>query len=108
MSKTIAIHISFYNDRWEKVISEGVRALGYEPRFLNTDQVTLEDIRDCVGQQVEKNMDIAAEGLRNNWGANVGSVILRRQVGGVEKIACAWAAAGYPIAIPASRVIQFL
>lgn len=47
MSKTIAIHISFYNDRWEKVISEGVRALGYEPRFLNTDQVTLEDIRDC-------------------------------------------------------------
>ena len=58
------------------------------------DCVDVEDIRDCVGQQVEKNMAIAAEGLRNNWGANVGSVILRRQVGGVEKIACAWAAAG--------------
>lgn len=58
------------------------------------DCVDVEDIRDCVGTQVEHNMAIAAEGLRNNWGANVGSVILRRQVGGVEKIACAWAAAG--------------
>ena len=47
MSKTIAIHISFYNDRWEKVITEGIRALGYEPRFLNTDEVKLEDIADC-------------------------------------------------------------
>ena len=47
MSKTIAIHISFYNDRWEKVISEGIRKLGYEPRFLNDDEVKLEDIQDC-------------------------------------------------------------
>lgn len=47
MSKTVAIHISFYNDRWEKVITEGVRALGYEPRFLNEDEVRLEDIQDC-------------------------------------------------------------
>ena len=58
------------------------------------DCLDVEDIRECVGQQVEKNMEIAYEGLKNNWGANVGSVILRRQVGGVEKIACAWAAAG--------------
>ena len=58
------------------------------------DCVDVEDIRDCVGTQVEHNMAIAAEGLRNDWGANVGSVILRRQVGGVERIACAWAAAG--------------
>ena len=58
------------------------------------DCLDVEDIRDCVGQQIEKNMAIAAEGLKNDWGANVGSVILRRQVGGVEKIACAWAAAG--------------
>lgn len=47
MSKTIAIHISFYNDRWEKAITEGVRALGYEPRFINTDDVALADIQDC-------------------------------------------------------------
>lgn len=47
MSKTIAIHISFYNDRWEKVITEGVHKLGYEPRFLNEEDVKLEDIQDC-------------------------------------------------------------
>ena len=47
MNKTVAIHISFYNDRWEKMISEGMRALGYEPRFLYDDDVKLEDIQDC-------------------------------------------------------------
>ncbi len=47
MNKTVAIHISFYNDRWQKVISEGMAALGYTPRFLNREEVTLEDIADC-------------------------------------------------------------
>ena len=47
MSKTIAIHISFFNDRWEKMISEGLQKLGYEPRFLYEDEVKLEDIQDC-------------------------------------------------------------
>ena len=58
------------------------------------DCLDVEDVRDTVGVQIAKNMDIAAEGLKNSWGANIGSVILRRQVGGVEKIAAAWAAAG--------------
>ena len=58
------------------------------------DCLDVEDVRDTVGVQVEKNMEIAAEGLKHSWGANIGSVILRRQVGGVEKIAAAWAAAG--------------
>ncbi len=47
MSKTIAIHISFYNDRWEKMISDGLQKLGYTPRFLKEEPVTLEDIADC-------------------------------------------------------------
>ena len=58
------------------------------------DCLDVEDVRDTVGMQIARNMEIAAEGLKNSWGANIGSVILRRQVGGVEKIACAWAAAG--------------
>ncbi len=58
------------------------------------DCLDVEDVRDTVGVQIEKNMEIAAEGIKNSWGANIGSVILRRQVGGVEKIAAAWAAAG--------------
>ena len=58
------------------------------------DCLDVEDVRDCVGRQVEYNMDIAREGIEGNWGANIGSVILRRQGGSVEKIAGAWAAAG--------------
>ena len=52
------------------------------------------DIRDCVGRQIQCNMEIAREGLEGNWGANVGRVILRRQGETVAKRACAWAAAG--------------
>lgn len=47
MSRTIAIHISFYNDRWERMISDGVRRLGYTPRFIQGDSVRLEDVQDC-------------------------------------------------------------
>ena len=58
------------------------------------DALDVEDIRDCVGQQIACNMEIAQEGLANNWGANVGSVILRHQGNTVAKQACAYAAAG--------------
>lgn len=53
-----------------------------------------EDVEDTVGQQIRRNMDIAQEGLRGDWGANIGSVILARQGQTVEKRACAYAAAG--------------
>ena len=58
------------------------------------DALDVEDIRDCVGRQVEYNLAIAREGLEGNWGANIGSVLLRFQGGSVEKKACGWAAAG--------------
>ena len=58
------------------------------------DALDVEDIRDCVGKQIECNMAIAREGIENNWGANVGSVILRHQGGTAAKKACAYAAAG--------------
>ena len=58
------------------------------------DCLDVEDIRNCVGRQIQCNLEIAREGLENNWGANVGSVILSRQGALVEKKACAWAAAG--------------
>ena len=58
------------------------------------DCLDVEDVRDSVGMQIEKNLEIAKEGLEHNWGANVGSVILSRQGGDPAKRACAWAAAG--------------
>ena len=58
------------------------------------DVLDIEDVRECVGRQIECNMAIAKEGLEGNWGANIGSVILARQGSSMEKKACAWAAAG--------------
>ncbi len=59
-----------------------------------TDSLDVEDIREYVGGQIRCNMEIAREGLDGNWGANIGSVILRRQGTSVDKKASAYAAAG--------------
>ena len=58
------------------------------------DALNVEDIRGCVGRQIEYNMAIAEAGLAGNWGANIGRVILRQQGQTLEKRACAYAAAG--------------
>ena len=58
------------------------------------DCLDVEDVRAIVGRQIACNMDIANEGIRGNWGANVGSVILHHHEGSVAKKACAYAAAG--------------
>jgi L-cysteine desulfidase len=58
------------------------------------DSLEIEDVREYVSKQIAYNMDIAKAGLEGNWGANIGSVILRRQGASLEKRACAWAAAG--------------
>ena len=58
------------------------------------DCVALEDIRELVGRQVACNMAIAEEGVANNWGANIGSVLLQRQGQLLSKRAAAYAAAG--------------
>ena len=58
------------------------------------DVLDVEDIRSCVGRQLEYNMAIAEAGLNGDWGANIGRVILRQQGGSLEKRACAYAAAG--------------
>ena len=53
-----------------------------------------EDLRPLVGRQIQYNMDIAQAGLSGNWGANIGSVILKRQGDSLQKRASAYAAAG--------------
>ena len=58
------------------------------------DCLDVEDVREFVGEQIRCNMEIAEEGLRGDWGANIGTVILRRQGTSVTKKACAYAAAG--------------
>ena len=58
------------------------------------DMVDIEDIRDCVGEQIRCNMAIAEEGIHGNWGANIGRVLLHHQGDILSKRAAAYAAAG--------------
>ena len=58
------------------------------------DVLDSEDVRDSIGRQIQYNMAIAREGLENNWGANIGSVILNQQGTANNRKAAAWAAAG--------------
>ena len=58
------------------------------------DCLDAEDVRHTIGKQIEYNMAIAREGIEHSWGANIGSVILRRQGETVERRAAAYAAAG--------------
>lgn len=58
------------------------------------DTVDLEDVRPTLSRQVECNMAIAAEGLKNPYGANIGKVLLTLYGDDVKIKAKAWAAAG--------------
>ena len=59
--------------------------------FANT--VELEELKPIIGPQIECNKAIAMEGLKNNWGANIGSTILSFG-DDIRNRAKAWAAAG--------------
>ena len=58
------------------------------------DALDVEDVEPTVGEQIRRNMEIAEEGLRRPWGANIGSVMMKHQGSTLSKRACAYAAAG--------------
>lgn len=60
--------------------------------FANT--VDIEDIREVISKQIEYNTSIAEEGMRGDYGANIGSTILKTYGTSIENRAKAYAAAG--------------
>lgn len=60
--------------------------------FANT--ADLADVKDVISRQIEYNTAIAEEGLRNSWGASIGTVLLRSYGNTVHNRAKAYAAAG--------------
>ena len=60
--------------------------------FINT--VDIDDIREVLSRQIEYNTAIADEGLRGDYGANIGSVLLSMYGDDVRNRAKARAAAG--------------
>lgn len=60
--------------------------------FSNT--VEIEDIYDVIHQQIEYNTAIADEGMKGNYGANIGNVLLKAEGNSIRTRAKARAAAG--------------
>lgn len=56
--------------------------------------VDLEDVRETIGRQIEYNTAISREGLEHDWGANIGSVLLKAYGDDIRVRARAVAAAG--------------
>ena len=57
------------------------------------DTVDLDDVRDVLERQIAYNMAIAEEGLRGNYGANIGRTVLRGRENDINYKMRAWAAA---------------
>lgn len=60
-------------------------------RFADT--VDTKDVEEVLARQIDYNMAIAEEGLKNNYGANVGKVLLRTYQPDIKITAKAYAAA---------------
>ena len=60
--------------------------------FANT--VDLSKVSDMLEKQLTCNLAVAEEGLRGNWGANIGSTLLAEYPADIKIEARAWAAAG--------------
>ncbi len=58
------------------------------------DLLNAEDVREIFDRQIACNMAIAEEGLRGNWGANIGRTYLRSYQPDIKTTAKAYAAAG--------------
>lgn len=61
-------------------------------RFVN--ELDLADVEETLNRQIEYNMAIAEEGLKNPYGANIGKVLLKNAGDDVRIRARAYAAAG--------------
>ena len=57
-------------------------------------EVDLSLVSHLLERQIAYNTAIAEEGLKNNWGANIGSTLLQDSEHHIKTVAKAWAAAG--------------
>lgn len=72
----------------------GENPLNMEAIYDFAETVDLKDVEPVIARQIAYNTAISQEGLRNNWGANIGSVILSAYGNDIKQRAKAAAAAG--------------
>ncbi len=64
-------------DNREKTHSTNRNCLNMETIYDFSNTVDIEDVRETIERQIEYNTSIALEGLKNNYGANIGKVLLK-------------------------------
>ena len=69
-------------------------SLTVEAIYDFANKVELSDVEEVIGRQIAYNQAIAEEGIQNNWGANIGKVLLEGHEQDVRQRAKAMAAAG--------------
>ena len=83
---------------FEGEINENIEAkkkdLSVEEIVEFSDTVNVDDVKAILKRQIDCNMAIAEEGLRGNWGANIGKVYLECYAPDISVKAKAYAAAG--------------
>ena len=79
-------------DNIEKTHSTDRGCLNMEAIYDFSNTVDIEDVRETIERQIEYNTSIALEGLKNNYGANIGKVLLKHGGDSVDVRAKAMAA----------------
>ncbi len=85
------------NVLYENMPSDAEKAdrgtLSVEDIIRFADEVQIADVEEVLGRQIDYNMAIAEEGLKNSYGANIGKVLLRSYQPDIKITAKAYAAA---------------
>ena len=68
--------------------------LSVEDIVTFAEEVDLDDVRETLERQIEMNTAIAKEGMRGNYGARIGQILLASYGNTLQTRAKAWAAAG--------------
>ncbi|MBQ4071431.1 MAG: serine dehydratase subunit alpha family protein [Clostridia bacterium] len=86
--------VTVYEGKEQEKIEHRREAMTVEEIVSFADTVMLDDVRQTLMRQISYNMAIAEEGLKNNYGANIGKVYLSSYSPDISNRAKAYAAAG--------------
>lgn len=83
----------------ERKNTEEAKKLSYDSLTISgivefAESVKIEDVEEILEREIRFNSAIAEEGMRNSWGANIGSILLSSYGSDVHNRAKAYAAAG--------------
>ena len=88
----VLLDLPVHGDDEENLTDRSLLDMEHIWDFANT--VDIEDVKSILDPQIKYNMAIAEEGLRGDYGANIGSVLLDMEGDNVRVRAKAYAAAG--------------